>query len=438
MDTLLKYKAHSFFNTMSLAGLLSACAYSYLAYHSQYYGHARLFDLWVSCGIAIAVCLLTWFYYFKTDRSIPIVALLFWALIFRIIGIYAFPVLEDDFYRYLWDGFRFVSSGSPYIQPPSEFFADNTLNDSFEHILGSIGYPDFPTVYGPACQWLFALSYLIAPGESWPMQLILSLLDILLILFLLRLAPTKYVLLYAWNPLVIKEIAFTAHPDILGVFFLFAAFMSRKYIFYAAVLIAIAVASKIFALIIAPLILGLCWRAWLVFIVALLFVSAPFLVDATQMTVGLQTMAELWLFNSPIYMLLLNIFPSIWVKLVMLIIFTSIWSAYVLRYLCKKSSENVIPRGDLLFGLLLICMPVANPWYLLWLLPFSVIYPSYWAWVASFAVFLSYAIGLNMEGGNLAAYQQPVWAISLEYGLIVLAILADFTFSKYKHKYKTK
>jgi len=409
---------------MSLAGFISACAYFYLAYHSQYYAHTRLFDLWLSCSIASIVCISAWAYFSITKQAVSVFTLLFWAVIFRIIGILAFPVLEDDFYRYLWDGFQFVESGSPYTHPPAYFFTNETLSETFEDILNGINYPDINTIYAPVCQWVFAVAYLIAPGEIWPVQLIFSLFDIALIFLLLRLAAAKYVLLYAWNPLVIKETAFTAHPDILGVFFLFAAIiLARKYILYSAALLALAVGSKIFALVIAPLILGFRWRGWLAFTATLLLICAPFLHDFIQMTIGLRTMAELWLFNAPLYMLLLNIFPPTWVKFTLLFIFTCIWFFYAYKYVMKNSLH--VPRGDYLFAFFLICIPVLNPWYLIWLLPFAVVYPSYWAWITSVAVLLSYAIGLNLDASSLAAYEQPIWAISLEYILILIAILID-------------
>ena len=66
-----------------------------------------------------------------------------------------------------------------------------------------------------------------------------------------------------------------------------------------------------------------------------------------------------------------------------------------------------------------------NPWYLLWVLPFAAIYPSAWAWTASSAVLLSYAIGIYLGDYTLQAYQQPTWIRFLEFGLILLALTFD-------------
>ncbi len=415
---------YSQINRLSLAGLVSACAYAYLAWQSQHYGQADLFDLYLSCGVAATVSLFVWCHYHNQNKVISISSLLLWAFIFRAMGVFSVPVLEDDFYRYLWDAYRFINDGSPYNQAPADFF-DVELDKRFEDILSNINYPEIPTVYAPVLQWLFALCYLIAPGEVWPLQAILALCDYTLVCILLRLAPAKYVLLYAWNPLIIKEFAFTAHPDVLGVLFLFAALLVfRKRLFVAAVLLGLAVTSKIFAIVIAPLLPLFNWRAWIVFITTCLVVSLPFLNDFVQMTSGLRSMAELWLFNAPVYFTLLYLVPPFWLKMMMLTVFTSLWCAYAWKYIYQDKSKT-IPRGDILFGLLLLCIPVANPWYFVWILAFAVIYPSYWAWVSSLAVLLSYIIGLNIDQPGLEPYQQPLWAITLEYSLIFLALIID-------------
>lgn len=415
----------STFTLINIAGLLSACAYAYLAFSSQAYADIGLTEFWLVSGFCVLVCFASWYYLHRTGDAIPVGTILFWALVFRCIGVAGYPILEDDIFRYLWDGRMLIEAGSPYGIAPASFFADESLSAKFEEILDNINYPYINTVYGPVTQWSFALAYLLAPGEVWPLQLLYGLLDFVVILFLLRLAPAKYVLLYAWCPLLIKEFSFTAHPDILGVFFLVAAVLlvRREYRDRAAVLLALAVGSKIFALIIAPLLIGLRWRAWGVFFLTLVCITLPFLPTNPWLSGGLKAMSDVWLFNAPIYYLFLGVIPLIWIKLPLLLTFIIFWCSYSLTYF--RHYANEIPRGDWIFGVFFLCVPVVNAWYLVWLLPFAVIYPSRWAWTASVAVLLSYAIGLNLPDSNLEAYQQPVSMIALEYILILLALIID-------------
>ena len=81
-----------------------------------------------------------------------------------------------------------------------------------QSVLHGINYPELPTIYAPVTQAIFLLGYWLQPGSVAVLQAILIGLDLAAVALLLRLAPARNVLLYAWCPLVIKEIAFTAHP----------------------------------------------------------------------------------------------------------------------------------------------------------------------------------------------------------------------------------
>jgi alpha-1,6-mannosyltransferase len=319
---------------INLAGIVSAAAYIYLALHSQSYAEVGLVEFWRASGVCILMCFATWYYYHKTGRPISVTSLLAWALIFRCIGVFAYPILEDDFFRYLWDARMLVEYGSPYGVAPADSFSVDEPSVRFEEILGSINYPDISTVYGPVTQWSFAFGYLLAPGQLWPLQLLYAALDFSIIILLLRLAPAKYVLLYAWCPLLIKEFSFTAHPDILGVFFMLAAIiMIRKDCWYrAALLLALAVGSKIFALLMVPLLIGLRWRIWLLFGVTLLCITLPFLPTNPWLNGGLGAMTDLWLFNAPIYLALSPLVSGTWIKLSLLLTFILIWCAYAVHH----------------------------------------------------------------------------------------------------------
>ena len=58
-------------------------------------------------------------------------------------------------------------------------------------------------------------------------------------------------------------------------------------------------------------------------------------------------------------------------------------------------------------------------------MPFAVVFPSIWAWTASVAVLLSYITGLNLPDYTLQPYEQPGWAKGLQFGLILVALVAD-------------
>lgn len=418
-----------------IGGLLSVLAYGYLAFNSQAYAEVSFYDL---CVTALPTALISFycFYYLKRHAQIyhtsPFYAL-WWiigfAILFRIIGIATYPVLEDDFFRYLWDGRMLIEIGTPYGIAPSEFFDNETLPQTFETILDSINHPYIATVYGPVCQWFFGLAYWIAPGALWPLKVLFALVDIAIIfslhIWLKKLSLNHYALiLYAWSPLVIKEIAMTAHPDVLAVGFSIAALLALSYgrNNWAVIAIALAVGSKVFALILVPYIARFFWQRWLLFFVVVLAVSWPLGLKDAWLPEGLSAMAEVWFFNAPLYALLGNVFSFTHSKLALLSLFGLVWLVGFYHFIKQgKSIEHV--RFDYLFAVFLICIPVLNAWYLLWLLPFAVLFPSYWAWTASISVFLlSYMSGINSDEIEQGLYDLSSLTMTIEYGLVVLAL----------------
>ena len=380
------------------------------------------------------VLVILWLAAFSVARNCSAIkTVLLWALIFRVIGIWGLPILEDDWYRYLWDGYRFISDGTPYGVAPSAFFVSDGLPDRFVEIVGQINNPDLPTIYGPTLQYLFALAYLISPGELWGLKLIMLCADIAVIAILLRLAPVGYVLLYAWSPLVIKEIAFTAHPDGIGVCLLLAAlfFRSRQYYTAAVIAGALAVAAKVFAVLIVPWVLWrLPVRYWLIFFVSLGVIYLPFIIQGGNDFFSLFVFAQYWEFNAAAYAVLNLFLPDNSAKLVLAGLFLSWLAWYFFKSQTQSHDTFTMPRVDWVFALFLFIAPVINAWYWLWVLPFAVIFPSFWAWTASVALMLSYYVGLHIPGSELGAYEMPIAVRLVEFCLIGIALVFDL----YKRK----
>jgi len=423
---------------LNLAGCFCALIYGYLCVVSQ--SEMNFWTLLTCMGMAATAVFAYWRYAVVQSIQPSISELIIWAMLFRVIGILGMPIMEDDYYRFLWDGYMLVEYGSPYGFSPDTFFGSDTLSDQFDNILSGINNPHIATIYGPICQWIFALGYLIAPGDVRFLQIIFSIFDMGIVFLLLKLAPPRNVLLYAWCPLIIKEFAFTAHTDVMAVFLMLAAcfLMQRGHWKTMGAVLACAVASKIFALIIVPFLLVRNVRSWLPFLLSIGLLYAPFADTLFSENHGLGAMANGWIFNAPVYYLAdnyLNFATTIgfineeWLlKAVLGGSFTLFVTIYGIQWWLKPASSW--PRGDLLYGLFLLIIPAVNAWYIVWLLPFAVIRPGISPWVASFALVFSYAIGLNLNTPDLVGYQQPIWALAIEYSLIYAAIAVDIIRSK--------
>lgn len=407
-----------------LAGLVCAVAYSILAWLSLQPEFLSLWEFYALLAIALVATLTVC--RFSTVSALTPLRILFWAGCFRLIGIFGDPLWEDDFFRYLWDGYRFFESGSPYGVAPSEFFGDSTLPEKFQWLLARVNYPQVPTIYGPTVEYTFLLSHMLAPAQVWPLQLLYSAIDMALILVLIRMAKPRWVLLYAWSPLVIKELAFTAHPDGVGVTLLVLAIYCRYHRLFlvSAVALALSVGAKVFALILVPFVL---WRMpvryWGLFVVAIAVLYAPFVWQGASDLSGLWVFATEWQFNSSFYELLLLWLSPVTTKLILGCCYLGVY--FWLFFSHVRSPDWQMPRGDILFGVFFLVAPVVNAWYLIWLLPFAVLFPRLWSWSFSVVVLLSYTIGINMNTDSVDPFHIPLWVTCLEYGIVFIALCGD-------------
>ncbi|MBO9491597.1 hypothetical protein J7384_14615 [Endozoicomonas sp. G2_1] len=423
-------------SSLSLLGLLFALGYAYLAVQSK-----TLLTLAPTLTILITFSLLlfSYWYYLKWGNHQPTFAEIFlWAVVFRSIALVGEPILEDDFYRYLWDGFTLVTYGSPYGIAPEAYFDAEGVPALMQSTLDGINNPHIATIYGPVNQLIFALGYLIAPGQVWPLQLIFALFDLGVIYLLKGLTSHRNILLYAWSPLLIKEFAFTAHPDVMAVFFLLAAslcFLKHKPQWLGA-FAALAVASKVFALVAIPLLLLRSIRAWLYFTIVLVCLYLPFADSLffANSEHGFNAMSSGWFFNAPLYLLFAEYLFTL--KLLTALSFIGLWCWLAAKFIFAEQMVKVglfegeateqrvhLPRMDYLFAGLLLLGPVLNPWYWVWVLAFAAIWPSIWAWLTSLALLLSYIIGLHLESLTLGAYQHPNWGVVAEFGLVGLGFI---------------
>jgi hypothetical protein len=350
------------------------------------------------------------------------------------------PVLEDDHYRFLWDGRQLIESGNPYAQPPSAFFGATNLPPNWSEILDRVNYPQVPTVYGPVCQYAFGLSHLLAPGQLWPWRLILGLADALVIFLIARAAGLRAASFAAWCPLSVFEVSFNVHPDQLGVALLLAGLVLTRRraegIPWGGLLVGLAVASKITALVLVPFVLvrRSPREIWGVF-AGLILAYLPFWVQgSTAEWTGLRTFAADWEFNSAGFAALQWLAGTRAARALSLAAFAVVWLGLFWSWWRPRRPVNEAdwPPGDAVFGALLFFSATINPWYLLWILPFAARRRTATATVALAAVGLSYLTGINLGRTDLGPFDHPAWVRPLEFGLIGLAAACDLLRRRFK------
>ena len=170
------------------------------------------------------------------------------ALCTRLITVFTCPILELDYYRYIWDGKTVAEGVSPYLHSPEQVLnagsdetetlkrldAMSVRTESNHTILSRVHFEDHTTIYPPVSQIVFASVMKWFPDTASveahivTMKLALVLFDLgtlLLIWFLLAKLGFNvgWMIVYAWNPLVLKEIANGGHLDSIATFFMVAS-----------------------------------------------------------------------------------------------------------------------------------------------------------------------------------------------------------------------
>lgn len=375
-------------------------------------------------GVALAIYIAK-----KTDHdAYSFSYILTLALFLRLIALFAQPILEDDQYRYLWDGYRFSVSGTPYGDAPASFFGDELVPPAFQNILNFINYPDIPTIYGPMLQWLFRFAYFLSPGNVSVLQELNVLIDSVIILLLWQAgAKQKYLLLYAISPLVLKESIITTHPDGLMTLLALSGLLWARRFWISGGLLGLAIASKISAIIFLPFLLQRGGgRALCMAIAVLIGIYLPFIIMPGSDMTALFNFAQNWRFNPLLYLVIEKIFSANWTRAVtaaclIFFLFGIYWQDIL------DSAKRVAP-ADLALGALLLLSPVVNPWYLLWILPFSVLRPTRSVWVASFVLLLSYWNGTNSTYFVNQQFEIPSWISFIEILFLSVAIFKDFLY----------
>ncbi len=260
------------------------------------------------------------------------------AVVFRITLWLSVPIQEIDIYRYLWDGAVSKAGVSPYRFSPRqvrEARSRPTVNGDLtrlvalrertpplDDILDRVHFAHLPTVYPPVSQWVFAAIAYTTPdrapvfgrllvAKAWFIAFDLATLAV--VIGLLRVAgrPMSLCIVYAWCPLLLKEVANSGHLDSIAVFLatlsVYLAALVLKRLPTAAhrsqrnasvipvvlslgvaVVLALAVGAKLYPVVLAPLLFAVCavrigWR-WiplpvLLFSVTVLVVLRPMMAE---------------------------------------------------------------------------------------------------------------------------------------------------------------
>jgi alpha-1,6-mannosyltransferase len=366
-------------------------------------------------------------------------AVLIWAVLLRIAAACLSPYLEDDYFRFLWDGFRTLTDGTPYGSTPLDYFETVNIPTRMQAVLEQINYPELPTIYGPSLQWLFAAGAWLDNDNPTGLRLLIALVDCGIIATLhVAGIGNKAGLLYAWNPFVLLQGVTQIHFDALagGLLLLLVLLLQQRRFYSGGFIWALLAGTKLpLALLVAPLAAAVCFKSsighllrWLLAGIcglAVLYYSLGSPGTLFEWP-ALQVFASHWQFNASVYALLSGLINEQTARYLCGALIAVMSCGCALRMLLQKQPDLFKLPIMMLFILatLLLLSPVVNPWYLLWLLPLGLLLPTRGGiWLACAALLLAHGTATALNLDYREPFYIPLSLRLLEYSLLILAIV---------------
>jgi hypothetical protein len=331
------------------------------------------------------------------------------------------PVGSDsDMVRYVWDGRVQLLGYSPYNVLP----ADPSMVHTHTEQTARMPSRRDRTPYPPAAQLFFRLVVSISDSVL-AMKLALVVCDLLTMVVLWRwLAATGrsewLTLTYAWNPLVVLEIAHSGHIDALGALWIVAAafWLARGRSRLASIAFVLAIATKLVPVVLAPLFIGrVRKRDVFIGVLCLVALYLPFVSGADVPLGAVPNVVDRIRFNGPIFAAVASVtFPRFAAGLALAAgLLVAAWARW-------RLSPTAPAAWAWPMAAAIVCAPVIYPWYLLYLTPFlfSIATLPLMAWTVS-AISVYEVWDLSRQG---ARWITPGWVMLFEFGVLVAVTAA--------------
>ncbi|MDR4518339.1 MAG: glycosyltransferase [Nitrosomonas sp.] len=349
------------------------------------------------------------------------IGLILFVSLFARIMMMGVPV-SDDIYRYLWEGKIIAAGESPYQFPADHAHYYEYRDGYWERM----NHKDKLTAYPPLAELIFAAVSSIA-YTPWAFKVLFIIADLCVMGVLMTLLwrhgmDVRNVLLYAINPLTLFAIAGEAHFDVLLILtmMLSVLYAQRNAYAWAWLWLGISIQMKIIAIVLVPLYLWHCrWRySWLL-LIPLVVPSLFFIETLPGLFHGLWTFGGMNAFNGPIHgsiNYLLN-GDTAWATYITIVLFgmISLWIIWAIKIPTRAAY--------LLIAALILCSPVVHYWYILWVIPFVVLYPGLSWLMLSFTSGAYFTSVYSVERGE--DWLLPVWAMWVIWLPFVLVLIYE-------------
>ncbi|RRO19649.1 mannosyltransferase [Flavobacteriaceae bacterium 14752] len=435
------------YNTVIVLAIIGSLSYGFLTYFTV---RSDFFQLILLTAISFLVT------YVVIEKSkLSFNHLLYLALIYRLIFIWAIPNLSQDFFRFFWDGQLILQGINPFIENVNYYFNEGldqniTQADILLQGMGELNASHYSN-YPPTSQFIYAVSAWLAKnsimGFIISLRLILISFDILFVFFAKKLLihfnkNPKNLFWYILNPLCLIEVTGNLHLEgvMISLFIIGFYFLIKNQKILSALFLSLSISTKLLSLIFLPITLKYFLKTykfkraskgifyfgfWLLLFLAIqfaFFYDEKFISNFTE-SVGL------WFgkfeFNASIFYVVRwfgyqhtgwNIIQTY--GKIMPIISIILFLILLLKF--KTSPVKMLECFMWMLTVYFLLSTTVHPWYILFPLALSVFNTYKYVYVWSFVVIFSY-FSYKISGDVF----ESTWLLAIEYGILLMAIMLD-------------
>lgn len=359
----------------------------------------------LQCVLYAAAAIVAW--RARSSRTTLLVIIIFAAL-FRLAILFEPPRLSDDIYRYVWDGRVQAAGVNPYRYVPADP-ALARLRDAaiYEHV----NRRDYaPTIYPPVAQMIFYVATRASESVVW-MKCVMVAFEALALWAISALLasfelPRQRILLAAWHPLMVWEIAGSGHLDAIMICFVALALLAhcRRREGLTGFLLACAALTKLYPVALAPALYRRWnWKTPVVFVATVVVAYFPYLSVGLRRAVGyLPGYAEEEGLHSGARFYLLSLARKVFGEglpngafiLFALVVLGALGAWMLWRR--EDSDRSFVARAFVIAVAFTVLLSPRYSWYFVWLVPFlcvvpaSFVVPVVYVTAASFVLYLSW------------------------------------------------
>jgi alpha-1,6-mannosyltransferase len=356
----------------------------------------------------------------QSARSTLIITLVFAAL-FRLSFLFMPPALSSDIFRYIWDGRVQAAGINPYRHIPSEEPLAHLRDEAIYPNMNRINYAR--TIYPPVAQMIFFVATRVSESVTG-MKAAMVGFEVVTIAALASLLASfgqarHRVLIYAWHPLTVWEIAGSGHVDAAVMAMVALALLARRRHLETATGVALACATLIKLIPVAlfpALYRKWGWKMIVAFAATIIIAYLPYL------SVGARVLGYLPGYASEegieggqrFYLLALarRALPGLNAPTVVYLTFAmAVLAAIAARALFKRETDerDFITRAAVIATAFMLLLTPRYAWYYVWLVPFLCFVTEAPLLYLTSASFILYGLWLADGADNVFMLNSLLW-----------------------------